>query len=57
MLPDKFNEEQKFNEEVTKLRQRFDRKASNSLFLPNSHSKDIPMDRLPAFIKKIWATI
>ena len=57
MLPDKFNEEQKFNEEVTKLRQRFDRRASNSLFLPDSHSKKFPMDGLPAFIRKVWAAI
>ena len=57
MLPHKIFEERKFNEEVTKLRNRFDRRASNSLFLPDSHTKDISIDGLPAFIRQVWATI
>ena len=56
-MPHKNYEKQKFNEEVTKLRKRFDRKESNSLFLTDSHSKNIRIERLPAFIKEIWATI
>jgi hypothetical protein len=51
LLPNMFDAEEKFNEEVTKLRTRFYRRASNSLFLEDSHSKEIPMDGLPAFIQ------
>jgi hypothetical protein len=57
LMHDKIEKEEKFNEEVTKLRKRFDRRVSNSLFLPDSHSKDIPIDGLPAFIRQVWATI
>ena len=57
LMPHKIHKPQEFNEEVTKLRKRFDRRASKSLFLPNSHPKDIPMDGLPAFIRQVWATI
>ena len=57
LMPHKIYVPQEFNEEVTKLRKRFDRRASNSLFLPDSHSKDIPIDGLPAFIRQVWATI
>jgi len=49
--------EQKFNEEVRELRKRFDRSAENSLFLPDSNSKDIPLDGLPTFIRLIWSKI
>ena len=57
LLPHKILEEEKFNKEVRELRKRFDRRASNSLFLPDSHTKDIPIDGLPAFIRQVWATI
>ena len=57
LLPHKILEEEKFNKEVRELRKRFDRRASNSLFLPDSHTKDIPIDGLPAFIRELWTTI
>jgi len=57
MMPHKIHEEQKFNEEVMVLRHRFVQSAENSLFLPDSHQKDIAIDDLPAFIKQVWATI
>ena len=57
LMPHKIFEPQKFNEEVTKLRRLFDRSASNSLFLWDSHQKDIPIDGLPAFISHAWNTI
>ena len=56
-MPHKFHEEQKFNEEVMVLRHRFVKSAENSLFLPDSHQKDISINDLPAFIKQVWATI
>jgi len=57
LLSNKLFEEQKFNEEVKELRKRFDRSAENSLFLPDSNSKDIPVDGLPTFIRLIWSEI
>ena len=57
LMPHKIYLPQKFNDEVTKLRRRFDLSASNSLFLRDSHQKDIPIDGLPAFISQVWNTI
>jgi archaellum component FlaC len=57
LLPHKIYEPQKFNEQVKELRKRFDRSAENSLFLPDSNSKDIPLDGLPTFIRLIWSEI
>jgi hypothetical protein len=56
-MPHKIFEPQKFNEEVIELRKRFVQSAENSLFLPDSHPKDIPIDGVPAFIRQVWATI
>jgi hypothetical protein len=56
-MPHKIFEPQKFNEEVIELRKRFVQSAENSLFLPDSHQKDISINDLPAFIKQVWATI
>jgi len=57
LMPHKIYLPQKFNDEVTKLRRRFDRSASNSLFLRDFHQKDIPIDGLSAFISHVWDTI
>jgi hypothetical protein len=56
-MPHKIFEEHKFNEEAKKLRSRFYRSAENSLFFPDSHPKDIPIDGLPTFMRQILAII
>jgi len=56
MLPHKIFEEEKFYEKAKILRNRFDVKATDTLF-PVQDGKNVPMDGLSIFIDKTWEKI
>jgi hypothetical protein len=56
-MPHKIFEEEKFLTKAKELRNRFDIKAVDALFLSDAEQKNVPMDGVPIFIERSWAII
>jgi hypothetical protein len=57
MMPHKIFEEQKFYDKAKELRNRFEVKNPNTLFLSDAEQKNIPIDGMPIFIERSWTII
>jgi hypothetical protein len=57
MLPHKIFQEDNFYKKAAELKLRFTVGAEDSLYLPDSEEKNVPMDGLTFFIEQAWDTI
>ena len=56
-LPHKIYREEEFNNDVTKIRERFLPEHKNYLFSHSPHSKNVPIDGYMHYCSQIWDTI